>query len=238
MSTRKLFVTLFLALFAGGVWAQSADTTGFYYTIELDYRMCPSPYCGGWWLTRVNQYSVTADVALDGKIAPTVPNPVYVASIDYRALGFTDAQIFEFENRIQEGRAFIRGVLKPYPYPVFDGSRLNALAATGTWVAANDNAPMGPYLNVRSTGIVCITTPCPYYEAEVLNSDYRTPVHELDLKRAELTDKQTEQAWIEVNGRGLILTGVRFPSQGQTGTGVGIAATKVFFTFPDAATAD
>jgi hypothetical protein len=112
------------------------------------------------------------------------------------------------------------------------------LAATGTWVAANDNAPMGPYLNVRSTGIVCITTPCPYYEAEVLNSDYRTPVHELDLKRAELTDKQTEQAWHEVNGRGLILTGVRFPSQGQTGTGVGIAATKVFFTFPDAATAD
>lgn len=230
MFVRKLLVTLLLTLFSAGVLAQSSDVAGSYYTIEPDYRRCASPYCGGWWLTRVNLYTVTADAALDGTVSPIVPNPVYVASIDYRALGLTDSQIREFETRIREGKAFIRGVLKPYPYPVF--GRLQTLAATGTWLAANDTVPAGPYLKVRSTGIVCITTPCPYFEAEMLNTNYRTPVHELDLRRAELTDKQTELAWREVNAKGAIMTGVRFPSQGQTGTGVGIAATKVFLTFP------
>lgn len=232
MLIRKLFATLLLTLFSVGAWAQSPDYAGSYYTIEPDYRRCASPYCGGWWLTRVNLYSVSADSALDGDVAPIIPDPVYVADIDYRALGLTEGQILEFEKRVHEGKAFIRGVLRPYPYPVFDRNRLQVLAATGTWVAANDNAPVGPYLNVRNTGIVCITTPCPYYEAEVLNTGFRTQVHELDLRRAELTDKQTELAWRELDGKGLIMTGVRFPSQGQTGTGVGISATRVFFTFP------
>jgi hypothetical protein len=58
-------------------------------------------------------------------------------------------------------------------------------------------------------------------------------MHALELARAGLTDKQTEPAWHEVNGKGLIMTGVSFPSQGQTGTGLGIAAAGVFFTFPD-----
>jgi hypothetical protein len=233
MNIKKLAAVFLLTLFSAGVWAQAADVAGYYYTIEPDYRKCPSPYCGGWWLTRVNQYSLAADAdVLDGSIAPIVPNPIYVVEIDYKALGLTDREIYEFENHIYTGKAFIRGVLKPYSFPPFDRYRLQILAATGTWVAANDNVAIGPYLNVRSTGIVCITTPCPYFEAEVLNTNFRTPVHELNLKRAELTDKQTELAWREVEGKGLIMTGVRFESQGQTGTGLGIAATKVFFTFP------
>lgn len=236
MYVRKLLTAVLLTVFSAVGWAQTANNAGLYYTIQPDYRLCPAPYCGGWWLTQVNRYSVSPDAALDGTAGPVVSDPIHVSSIDYRALGLTQEQIFEFENRIREGKGFIRGVLKPYPYPVFYGSQLQVLAATGTWVAANDNAPVGPYLSVRSTGILCITTPCPYYEAEVLNTDYRTPVHELDLTRAGLTDKQTELARREVEGKGLVMTGVRFPSQGQTGTGVGITATKVFFTFPGSAT--
>lgn len=233
MNIKRLAAVFLLTLFSTGIWAQSVDVAGHYYTIEPDYRKCAAPYCGGWWLTRVNQYSIAVDAdVLDYSIVPIVPSPVYVAEIDYRALGLSDREIYEFENLIRAGKAFIRGVLKPYSFPTFNRSRLQTLAATGTWVAANDNLAIGPYLNVRSTGIVCITTPCPYFEAGVLNSNFRTPVHELNFRRAELTDKQTELAWHEVNGKGLILTGVKFESQGQTGTGLGIAATKVFFTFP------
>ena len=232
MYVKRLIATSLLVLFSIGAWAQSTDIAGSYYTVEPDYRKCPSPYCGGWWLTKVNIYTVTNDSVLDASVAPIVPNPIYVVNIDYKALGLTDKQILEFENNIRLGRGFIRGVLRPYPTPIFDRTRLQTLAATGTWVAANDNVAYGPYMNVRSTGIVCITTPCPYYEVSILNTNYQTLAHELNLTRANLTDKQTALAWREVNGKGLILTGVRFPSQGQTGVGLGIAATKVFFTFP------
>jgi hypothetical protein len=54
----------------------------------------------------------------------------------------------------------------------------------------------------------------------------------LDLKRAELTDKQLQVAWNEVSGKGLIMTGLRYSSRGQTGSGLGVAATRVFFSFP------
>ena len=233
MSIKKLAAVFFLTLLSYGAVAQSTDIVGDYYTIEPDQRYCPSPACGGWWLTRVNQYTIAADASvLDASVIPIVPSPIYVAAIDYRALGLSDREIAEFQKQILDGRAFIRGVLRPYPSPWPWFRPLQQLAATGTWVAANDNDPVGPYMNVRSSGIVCITTPCPYYNVQILNSSYTTPAHELDLKHANLTDRQTELAWREVSGKGLIMTGVRFESQGQTGTGLGIAATKVFFTFP------
>ncbi len=156
-----------------------------------------------------------------------------MASIDYNAVGLSERQIAEFQSRIAEGKAFIRGVLRPYPSPWYVRGRLQTLAATGTWLAANDNAAVGPFMSVKNSGIFCITSPCPYYEASILNSGYHTMVHELNLKRAELTDKQTEQAWREISADGLIMTGLRFESQGMTGTGLGIAVTKVFFTFPE-----
>ena len=231
---RKLVTVFVLTLLSYGAVAQPVDIVGDYYTIEPDQRYCPTPACGGWWLTKVNQYTVAADESvLDASVIPIVPSPVYVAAIDYRALGLSDREIAEFQHQILAGRAFIRGVLRPYPSRWPSWFRpLQQLAATGTWVAANDNDPVGPYLNVRNSGIVCITTPCPYYDVQELNTGYKTAAHELDLKRARLTDKQTELARREVAGNGLIMTGIRFESQGQTGTGLGIAATKVFFTFP------
>lgn len=231
MTMKKLIIAVLLFV-STGIWAQTDIAKGDYYTIEPDNRYCPSPYCGGWWLTKVNQYSITADESvLDSSVVPIVPNPIYVAKIDYSVLGLTDREIAEFQNNIYQGRAFIRGVLRPYPSPWWYKD-LQQLTATGTWLAANDNRPIGPYMNVKSSGIVCITTPCPYYELAVLNTNYSSLFHELNLAHAGLTDRQTEMAWAEVADDGLIITGVRFESQGQTGTGLGIAATKVFFTFP------
>ena len=231
MIIKKLFAFVFLICCSFGVAAQtSTGSSGDFYTIQPDYRLCPAPTCGGWWLTKVNQYSVTpSDELLSGSITPIVPNPIHVTKIDYTALRLNPSQILVFENNIRAGRAFIRGVVAPYTVQNY---RLNLLKATGTWRAVNDTVASGPYMNVRSTGIVCITTPCPYYEAQLLNIGYRTFVHELDFKRSELTDKQLQVAWSEVAGKGLIMTGLRYSSQGQTGTGLGVAATRVFFSFP------
>lgn len=240
MIFKRLIATLLLGLISTSSFAQDLELNeqsiswSTYYTIEPDYRRCPAPYCGGWWLTKVNTYSSAVGIdTLDSLVAPIIPQRIYVAEINYRALGLSPEEIRTFEYNIHRGRAFIRGVLQPYSNPLPPAwSPLQTLLATGTWLAANDNPAIGPYLNLKSSGIVCITTPCPYYDVHILNTNFRTPAHELNLKRANLTEKQTAQAWRDISEGGLIMTGVKFVSQGMTGTGLGIAATKVFFKFP------
>lgn len=205
------------------------------YTIEPDYRRCAAPFCGGWWLTPVNRLQIALPTVddLDAGIAPA-PTPIYVASIDYSKLRLTDAEINRFEYLILTGQALIRGALVDYPWTRQDSPKqqLNSLRASATWYAANTNEPFGTYLDVKSTGIVCITTPCPYFQANQVNTYWNFQFHEINFDRAELTDRQLAMAQKRIADRSLMMTGVRFVSQGMTGDGIGIAATQVYFNFP------
>ena len=108
---------------------------------------------------------------------------------------------------------------------------ISTLNVQFAWTSPTKTNPVGPYLKVSSSGIVCITTPCPYFTAKLINNDYVVNYHELIFERAELDREQEARAWQAVSSDGLVVTGVRFFPEGQTGTGVGISATKVFFPF-------
>lgn len=212
--------------------------TDLVYTVSPDYRECVYPLCGGYWLTPVNRIAIevpTLDEA-DSGYAP-VPEPVYVAAIDFDKLKLSDDEIAKYERYIAEGRALIKGALTSFPWwGQDDAYALKQLEASATWTSANKNPPAGTYLDVKSSGIVCITTPCPYYEAQQINTFWQFQFHELNFDRAELTYAQLQLAWQLVAERSLVLTGTRFVSQGMTGEGLGIAATQVFFPYPPLAT--
>jgi hypothetical protein len=200
-------------------------------TVKPDNRRCAFPMCGGWFITPVNQYSLaleTEDEAYQN--ASLLPNSTYVAYINYKRLGLTEKQIAELEANMHAGQALLRGTVVKTPST--DRISTNTLVTNGAWVGANKTVALGPYLNISSSGIVCITTPCPYYNAGLINSGYVFPFHELTFAKAELNREQEAQAWQAVATGGLVMTGVRFVSQGMTGTGTGISATKVFFAFP------
>ncbi|TVZ37351.1 hypothetical protein P886_1692 [Alteromonadaceae bacterium 2753L.S.0a.02] len=200
------------------------------YTVEPDYRDCIYPLCGGYWLTPVNRVFVEVPTISDADYAP-VPQPVYVVEINYDGLGLSDEQIQKFEHYIALGRALIKGALVDFDWSnnAYD---LQALKATATWTSANSQAAVGTYLDVKSSGIVCITTPCPYYKAQQINTYWSFLFHELNFERAQLTDAQLTLARSLVAEKSLVLTGTRFVSQGMTGDGIGIAATQVFFPYP------
>ena len=201
------------------------------YTVKPDYRKCAFPACGGWYLTPVNQYSLqleTDDEAYQHSLL--LPNSIYVSSINYRALGLTSAQIQELEAILRSGQGLIAGTVVSLASSAnFAAKTLNAQAA---WTSPTKTTAVGPYLKVSSSGIVCITTPCPYFTAQIINTTYSSNFHELTFEKAELDREQEARAWQAVSSGGLVLTGVRYVSQGQVGTGTGISATKVFFTFP------
>ena len=200
------------------------------YTVKPDYRKCAFPLCGGWFLTPVNQYSLqleNEDEAYQNSLL--VPNTIYVSHINYRALGVTPEQIKELETIMRSGQALLAGSANSFASFVPAARTFTAQAA---WTSPTKTEPVGPYLNVSSSGIVCITTPCPYYKAELINSGFSSNFHELNFEKAELDREQEALAWQAISSKGLVLTGVTFVSQGMTGTGTGIAATKVFFPFP------
>jgi hypothetical protein len=208
-------------------------TTATTYTVKPDYRKCAYPMCGGWFLTPVNQYSLQVESEDEAyQNSSLLPNSIYVSSINYRALGLKPAQIHELEAAMRAEQALLRGNINAGSFTAISPTITKTLAVNGAWTGANKTVALGPYLKVASSGIICITTPCPYYKASLINSLYSTSVHELTFAKAELTREQEALAWQSVASDGLVMTGVRYESQGQAGTGLGISATKVFFAFP------
>lgn len=201
------------------------------YQVRPDYRRCAAPMCGGWFLTPVNQFSrqlETEEEAYENSLS--VAKEIYIYDIDYSQLELTREQLQELQTAMRSQQALLRGAVSTSPI-----SRLRptpSLRANGAWVSANTREPYGPFLSITSTGIACITTPCPYYRADLINTLFSTVFDELNLEKAELDREQTTRAWRAVATDGLVITGVRYSSKGLAGQGTGIAATKVYFAFP------
>lgn len=203
------------------------------YIIKPDYRKCAYPLCGGWFLTPVNQHSLrleNEDESYENSLL--LPQSIYVSSVNYRRMGLTPEQVKELEMNIYNSHVLVRGIVSRSTIKPPQSPATATLVAIGAWTSANKNPAVGPYLKISSSGIMCITTPCPYYNAELLNSSFMTQFHELNLEKAELDREQTARAWQDIATQGLIMTGIKYQSQGMTGPGTGIAATQVFFAFP------
>lgn len=242
LTRSTVLIAFCAAVFSLSAHAQkiiSPEPTGTTYIVKPDYRKCAFPMCGGWFLTPVNQYSIqlqTEDEAYQS--AALLPNSIYVAYINYKRLGLTEKQIAELDSAIHSEQALLRGTVINSPISGRVTTRSKTLVANGAWVGANKNTPVGPYLKISSTGIVCITTPCPYFKAALINSGYTSEFHDLSLEKAALDREQEAQAWQAISTDGLVITGTTYETTGfdetgaKPGKGLGIAATKVFFAFP------
>jgi len=227
------FISLLLG-FTHTAVGQSQDVArGQVFSVSPDLRRCIYPLCGGWHLNPVNIATLGFQNEEQATTAPAQFAPIYVARINYRALGLSKEQIQKFEQEAYAGKTLARGRLveirhwsKQFGQPVYE------LVASGTWIAANNQTPFGPYLDVKSSGIVCITTPCPYYEAELINTSIFSLFDEVTFARAGLNREQEARAWRAISEGGLFMTAVTFPFQGMAGEGTGLAATQVYFSFP------
>lgn len=207
--------------------------TSSIYSVKPDYRKCAFPMCGGWYLTPLNQFSLqleTEDEAYQNSLL--LPNSIYVANVDFKKLRLSEKQLEELQLAMHNQQAVLRGVVNKGLSILTTNVKAPSFSTEAAWIGANKNEAVGPYLKVASSGIVCITTPCPYFKADLVNTNYSFQFHELSVEKAALDRDQEAQAWEAIASRGLLISGLKYESQGQIGTGTGIAATKVFFAFP------
>lgn len=172
-----------------------------------DFRKCAYPMCGGYFVKAVNKARTRcADGSLQAEC--------HAVQLNTRALGWSDEQRAAFNAQFAQGQAIVRGVLEPAPAGFYTADQLTISEA---WSAQGEKKPMGAFYGVKSTGIVCITTPCPSLAATKLNTLAKPVNPSLDLTASGVDDKAQQAAFEALGTSGILASGVIVPMR-VTGT--------------------
>jgi hypothetical protein len=213
------------------------------YSVRRDMRRCAAPACGGWWVTPVNvdTSGLLTETLLTAANAPQAkPAPEYVANLEFSCVQWTPEQIAAFTSLAANGSALISGRLLD-PSPASTNAPLNqyrALVVRDAFTAANNNAATGFFYTLKNTGIVCITAPCPSFQAEVLNAHLTQPnliqtLHAVEFNKT-FTPEQLKPAHAAMAATGLVVSGTQRVFKAPGGEGIALEITQIFWPFPAA----
>lgn len=218
-----------LLLFSGAGVARSQTSlahptvglppVAYYGVTGIDPRLCPSPACGGVYVSLVNRGRTRC---ADGAFAEQCYAPI----LDWSALALSPEEVGKLEGAFRDGGALVRGELRMQDSPF---GPLPGLVVQDAWLAVAGEAPTQTFFGVVPSGIVCFTYPCPSYRAQILNKHGRRMVHDLDLAASGATPEQIDQGYAALYDGGLLVAGRRELFRGPAGQGVRLVA-EAFYT--------
>ncbi|MDH5730909.1 MAG: hypothetical protein OEZ58_18125 [Gammaproteobacteria bacterium] len=186
-----------------------------YFTIRPDLRRCISPICGGWFVNKVNHKIMRCT---DG----SKKRQCYVATDKINIPDLSDEQVQNLRQAMYESRVLVLGI-------VDSTVDYGQLLISDAWIAATSSAPKGRFVNVSSNGIVCITSPCPSYDGEILNRKRTQLLAQYDLSFVGASDAQVAEAHKTIaKGESLPIAGKFVEVTGLGGTAVGIEASQFY----------
>jgi hypothetical protein len=224
--------------YAAGPSAQAAGASAkvdTLFSVRRDLRRCAAPACGGWWVTPVNATSgLLTETPLTAVDAP-LPKPVpeYVAQFEFGCVQWSDEQISRFSSLAETGTALVSGRLTG-PSPATTDAALNqyaSLVVRDAFSAATATTPSGSFFSLRTSGIVCITSPCPSYQADLLNTNLSQELHDIAFAK-EFSDAQLLRARSAIGASGLVVSGSHSTFNGQAGQGVRLDINQIFWPYP------
>jgi hypothetical protein len=130
------------------------------YVVRPDPRLCPSPLCGGYWVSRANHARTRCH---DGLFRPRC----YVAIA-------IDAGNREPFGAGLPANALVRAAIGTW---TFDGfGELGAIVIGDVWWPVGQEPPTGGFYRLRDTGVRCVRAPCFSVRAWRVNRPYRVTV--------------------------------------------------------------
>lgn len=199
--------------------AGANPTSSKYYTLRPDVRRCAAPVCGGYFVKQVNQ---PRTLCADGQAA----EECYVAELDKKALGLSEEG--EVILRAHPTEFLLRGELAQKSFP--SANTLGVLRLEEAWRGHTGVTARGAYYRVKSSGITCITFPCPSFTAEKLN----TSEPPQDIARVELSGITQDQSDAQVQlgkKEGLLVAGELGTVSGPAGEGQAMNASEYYVPF-------
>lgn len=194
MASRAGLAALLLVLALGGLVGQAQSrpsTSTSIYTVRVDPRLCPSPFCGGYWAALANHATTRC---ADGLLRPRC----YVAN----AVGKNGAPL---EMGVPDG-ALARATIGSAEFGDF--GQLGVLRVVAVFTPLGDTAPAGPFVRITDTGLRCIRAPCFSMRASRLNRSYDVTISGLVLSSARLTrDEETRVVGALATKEGVLARG-------------------------------
>ena len=147
------------------------------FVVQRDVRLCPSPRCGGYWVSLANGVRThCGDGARRARCYAT---------------GAIDREGRRLAGALPDG-ALARGALEAGP-PVA-GTKLDRLRILATYSPAGAADVGGGYYRVRDTGIRCIRAPCFSYRAAGVNSSTSVTASAVDLAASGASPRDLARA--------------------------------------------
>ena len=198
-----------------------ADASGTYtyYKVSPDFRRCASPFCGGYWVERVNRTTTRCG---DGVYAERC----YVADVDWSKLHTVAQTTATAEDAARAGTLLVRATvgLKDWGGP----GKLGQLRPTEAWLGQGPNQPDGVFVKLEEIGTRCAAAPCPTFREQKLNGSGTAALAELGWDASGIDDDRIGDAINQLFVNDLIIAGDRFTVHGPAGSGKARTVTQFY----------
>lgn len=185
---------------------QSAVTQAFY-TVRRDVRRCAAPFCGGYFVRRVN-WPMTR--CANGRMAAEC----YVSRIDWNGVAEVEAK-----------RALLRGSLTRGDQT----GRYGILKVDEVWQAASDNFPAFEFYRVRDLGVRCIAAPCLSHQEAKLNTTRIGKIAGVSIESTGASEAAVGRAYQEMSSPdGILVSGRHHTVTGPAGRAQTIKAAQFY----------
>jgi len=198
--------------------AQAGPDDGFFVVTRPDVRRCAYPLCGGYFVKRVNQRLTRC---ADGVRRAEC----HVVDFNFTATGLSPEQTAQFEQTFGAGLGLASGALEQRD--VGAGFPADTLVVSGAWEGQGPSKPTGEFFDVVSTGILCITFPCPSFRGELLNTPRTRTFNAVDFTAAGAPPEAVELAYQTLDS-GVLAAGATVRIVGPAGRGFDFVASQFY----------
>ena len=198
-----MVVTVVLAsvlITAAGSSARQPPTGTAMYVAQQDQRLCPSPRCGGYWVTIANGVRTRCSAGVRRARC-------YVG----RAVDRTGTRLIGGI----AGGALVRGAIDTWTGAA---TRLDQLIVWATYAPVGTSPLSGGYYRIVDTGIRCVRAPCFSYRVNTVNASTRTRASSVDLAVSGATAGEVARAHRALRTADGLYTRGRFARSDDGGT--------------------
>jgi len=206
--------------------AAAVDDAYTYFKITADLRKCPSPTCGGWFLSRLNQSTTRCQ---DGQWATSCYTPV----LDWSKVNLSEDQKTKLLDACNQGAT------SPGVYAIVRGkfartnstpsSKLGRFVMSEAWVAEGDAVSDGQFVRVKDNGLACFVAPCPSLTETMLNMTNVVDIAEVDWTTSGLSEAQIAECTQDMfTPDGLLMAGYRYTFTENSNTADGRTVTAAY----------
>ncbi len=198
-----------------------ASLSTYFIVTRQDFRKCAWPLCGGVYVKRVNRKKT---LCADGTLA----EECYITETNLKTIGLDSDSAYAFTSTFNAGHALVRGHIVEvddpnvaFPIPTLVGSE--------AWAGVTEvDDPAGKFRRVDSTGLECVTYPCPVFHEAFLNHFFQRDIAEVDLANSGATNAQVADGFAELDESGLLVVGTKYSVSGPGGTMPAVSANEFY----------